>query len=287
VKPNVFFGIISLIKRIPILITIPGLGSVFSSDQLKYKFYQKLILTLYKLIARNHCYFIFENPSDQNLFLNKNICSSVNSSISPGAGIDLHKFTFSTEPTLTKNKIRVLFAARMIYGKGLERLIKAVDALNMQGCNFQLDVAGILDNESHESIPEKKIIQWHQQGKINWLGQVQDIPRLLKDVNIVALPTTYAEGLPRILLEAASIGRAIITTNNAGCRSLIKHNYNGLLVNPKDTEQLIRALHAYQDRDMRASHGRRSRKIIEQKFTLNHVIDCYQKAYVTLLTKTT
>jgi len=285
VKPNLFFGLIARIKRIPILITIPGLGSVFSSNSLKSKLYQKIILSIYKLTAKNNCYFVFENPSDKNLFTEQTICSPDNSSVSPGAGIDLNKFKLSTDIISPDKKIRVLFAARLIYGKGLEDLIQAVEILNRTHQNFQLDVAGIFDNESPESIPKEQISSWQKQGRINWLGQVDDIPTLLKNVNIVALPTTYAEGLPRILLEAASAGRAIVATGSPGCNSLIEHNYNGQLVAPKNIEQLVSALQVYTNRDLRILHGLRSRKLIEKKFTMGHVIDCYKKAYEVLLSQ--
>lgn len=286
VKPNLFFGLIARFKKIPILITIPGLGSVFSTDSLKFSLYRKIILFLYKVIAKNNCYFVFENPSDKRLFTKLSICAPQNSALSPGAGIDLDKFNLSTDPVSSHKKIRVLFAARLIYGKGLEDLIKAIDLLNQKRQIFQLDVAGIIDAESPESIPQSQISYWQQAGKINWLGQVEDIPSLLKEVNIVALPTRYAEGLPRILLEAASAGRAIVTTDNPGCNSLIRHNYNGQLVAPRNIEQLASALHAYKDRDLRVLHGQRCRKSIEDKFTIDLVIDCYKEAYNTLLSST-
>ncbi|WP_250657398.1 glycosyltransferase family 4 protein [Alkalimarinus coralli] len=283
VKPNLFFGLIARSRKIPILITIPGLGSVFSTGSLKFSVYRKIILFLYKVIAKNNCYFVFENPSDKRLFTKLSICAPQNSALSPGAGIDLSKFKFNADIASPDNKIRVLFAARLIYGKGLEDLIKAIDLLNQKRKIFQLDVAGIIDAESPESIPQSQISYWQQAGKINWLGQVEDIPGLLKEVNIVALPTRYAEGLPRILLEAASAGRAIVTTDNPGCNSLIKHNYNGQLVAPRNIEQLASALQVYQDRDLRLLHGHRARQSIEEKFTIDFVIDCYKEAYDFLL----
>lgn len=283
IKPNIFFGLIAHMKKIPILIVIPGLGSVFSSKGLKYKCYRKIVLMLYKFIGKNRCYFIFENPDDKLLFVRQDICSDNNSMVSPGAGVDINEFTFSTDVEHSDERIRVLFAARLIYGKGLEDLVQAIEILNKQKQYFQLDVAGIFDHESTEAISESQILAWEKQGKINWLGQVSDMPSLLCQVNIVALPTTYAEGLPRILLEAAAAGRAIIATDSPGCNSLIEHNYNGQLVRQKDIEQLVSALKSYQSRDLRVLHGTRNRELIENKFTMNHVINCYQKAYEILL----
>lgn len=283
IKPNLFFGIIARFKKIPILITIVGLGSIFSSNSFKYRVLQKATLLAYRFIGKGKCHFIFENTDDQKLFFRNNICTTQNSSISPGAGIDLATFKPSLDLEADDGLIRVLFAARLLYGKGLEQLIEAVEQLNKEEVIFRLDVAGIIDNESLEAIPKSQIDKWNQEGKINWLGRCENMPRLLSQVNIVALPTTYSEGLPRILLEAAACSRPTIATDTPGCNNLIKHGYNGLLIQPGNSAQLANALETYKNKDLRVLNGQRSRKIIEERFTTEHVIKSYQKAYQQLL----
>ncbi|VFS24088.1 galactosyl transferase [Salmonella enterica subsp. enterica serovar Typhimurium] len=108
--------------------------------------------------------------------------------------------------------------------------LKQKKILRQKNIHFVLNVAGILAEDDKDAIPLELIHHWHNEGLINWLGRSSNVYELIQKSNIVALPSIYPEGVPRLLLEASSVGRACIAYDTGGCDSLIIHNYNGLIV---------------------------------------------------------
>ncbi len=193
-----------------------------------------------------------------------------------GAGIDLARFSPSLAP-LNKN---VLFGARLLKEKGLECLVRAKRELEKQGLSFTLNIAGIIDNDVSSAIPLSQVTDWASSRDINWLGNVQDMPKLIKENDIVCLPTTYGEGVPRILIEAASCQRAIITTDVVGCREIVSHNVNGLLARPGDVVSLASCLRTLLESDDKTlEFGVQGRKKVEEEFSQEMVFEKTLKVY--------
>jgi len=285
VKPNIFCGFLALIFSIPIIITIPGLGTVFSSSGRKYALLRQLIVFLYKCVGKNNkSFFVFENSSDMQQFLNCGICNKQRCSLVSGAGVDIKSFSYTPEQDILGSPMRVLFAGRLLFGKGLEDLIAAVKKLRAKGKNVRLDVAGIIDSDSREAIPLSQIEEWSRHHEINWLGQVEDMAGLLSDVHIVALPTRYGEGLPRILLEASACGRPVITTDVAGCRDFVENGKNGILVTPGAIDQLVSAIESLESVKVRETMGKAGRRKVEKDYTSKKVIQHYSKIYSYFMT---
>ena len=280
IKPNLFFGLLARIYSLPILVTIPGLGTVFSSAGLKYSVLKAVIGFMYRVIGKNSkSWFVFENHEDRQRFLDDKVCTEANSVVVPGSGVNIEQFSYVPEAEDREGEIVILFAARLLRGKGLDDLVQAVRQLNGHNRRFRLDVAGIIDSDTREAIPLAEIERLHSEGEINWLGQVQDMPALLAAVHVVALPTRYGEGLPRILLEAAACGRPVVTTDMPGCREFVRDGVNGRLVTPGSVEQLSAALASLQDREERVRLGLAGRHLVEQEYTQDKVVEQYRSIY--------
>ncbi len=281
IKPNVYGGLVNrfFFDR-PIIYSVTGLGAVFSSTSLKFVLLRGFVTVLLRLISTRKSRFVFENSEDYNLFTDIGILKYSNGTVIKGAGIDLTRFGPSSPPI---NK-SVLFAARLLKDKGLHCLVDAKNILAKRGVDFTLNVAGIVDSDVSSAIPLCQIEQWSSDGTINWLGNVQDMPRLIGNNDIVCLPTTYGEGVPRILIEAASCQRAIVTTNVQGCREIVAHGKNGLLAEPGDTVSLADNLQKLLlDRNKLIDFGSCGRKKVEREFSQEMVFERTQQVYNDLL----
>ncbi|MEZ9135597.1 glycosyltransferase family 4 protein [Vibrio sp. 10N.286.52.B1] len=277
IKPNIYAGLLNrLFFNKPIIYSVTGLGAVFSSNSIKFNLLRRIITTLYKCISISKSRFIFENGEDYKLFDEIGVLKYENGRVVKGAGIDLARFSPSMSP-LNKS---VLFGARLLNEKGLACLVEAKQILESQGVEFTLNVAGIIDSDVSSAIPLSQVEAWASSGAINWLGNVQNMPKLIKENDIVCLPTTYGEGVPRILIEAASCQRAIITTDVVGCREIVSHNVNGLLAQPGDAISLANCLRALLENDEKTlEFGIQGRKKVEEEFSQEMVFEKTLKVY--------
>ena len=133
-------------------------------------------------------------------------------------------------------------------------------------------------------MPAATIAGWEHEGVIRALGQVETMHDLLRDVDLVVLPTTYGEGVPRILLEAAASGLAIVANDVPGCREIVKHGINGLLVQPRDTAALAQAISRLAtDPEERARFGRAGRDAAVAEFDERIVISDTMAVYRELM----
>ena len=116
---------------------------------------------------------------------------------------------------------------------------------------------------------------------VNYIGSRSDVPDVLSISSVFVLPSYYREGIPRILLEAATVGLPIITTDMPGCREVVKHNRNGWLVNPRSTKSLVEAIEkAIKLKSAQLSLiGERSKHYVSSKFSLDQVSDSYASIY--------
>ncbi|WP_413111975.1 glycosyltransferase family 4 protein [Thaumasiovibrio sp. DFM-14] len=280
IKPNLMFGLIALLTKTPILITIPGLGSMFSQTTLLSRSVATVVMFFYRIVGLNtKAVFIFENSQDKQLFLDKSICKASDAVTVPGSGVNLAEYQASPITT-EKQPLKLLFAARLLEGKGLRELLETVKELKAEGEDIELNVAGIIDDDSNESIPLHEIETWHRDGHIRWLGQVNEgMCQVIASNDAVVLPTRYGEGLPRILIEANACRRAVITTDIGGCREFIQNGRNGILVPVCDASALKKAIRRLLDREYCAELGAWGRERVEEAFTDKHVVDSYTKIY--------
>ncbi|HIF9435019.1 TPA: glycosyltransferase family 4 protein [Photobacterium damselae] len=275
IKPNIYVGLINRLVKKRVIYAITGAGIVFSSKKIKFKLLKLAITRLYRLISNNNSRFIFENNQDYQLFDSLGILKN-NGYVVYGAGVDLTVFHYS-KPIYSNS---ILFAARLLREKGLNDLISAINILKERNFICQIKVAGIIDDDSNSAIPIEEIKQHEESGDIIWLGQVSDMVTVIHSCDLVCLPTTYGEGIPRILIEGASCGRAIIATNAGGCSDLIIDNVNGYLVPKNDPFALAEKIYTLiSDRNKILNMGEKARFIVEEKFSTQLVCDDTYKVY--------
>ena len=284
IKPNIYVGLLAHIIQRPYILSITGTGVIFSGKSLMVRIMRPVVQLLYKSCNQNvNRRVVFENREDHEYFVSTGLCKAQQAVTILGAGVDTSKFIASAENL--KQPVNLLFASRLLWDKGLGDLIEAGKLLRQRGLVFSLEVAGIIDKSTINAIPEAQIKEWTDKGLMHWLGTVKDMPALIANANIVVLPSFYGEGVPRILIEAAASGRAIITTDMPGCREIGRHKINALLVAPENVAALANALETLiTDIELRLQLGQQGRKIVEQEFSERQVIAETQSLYKGLLT---
>jgi glycosyltransferase involved in cell wall biosynthesis len=257
-----------------------GLGFVFSSSQIKAKIIRLLIRPVLKaLLRRKNAWMIFQNPDDLELFNNLGLIEPDRSVIIRGSGVDINEF----EQTPDVNNIPVIMlASRMLWDKGVGEFVDAAKRAHEENLKAKFIIVGDIDKDNPMSISVSTLKKWTDEGYITWDGHSNNMSEKLSSASVVCLPS-YREGLPKVLLEGAAIGRPLIATDVPGCREIIINNVNGILVKLKDVDSLYNAIKVLVlNSEMRFRMGQESRVLIETKLSANIIntqtLDLYKTA---------
>lgn len=260
--------------------SIPGLGYMFTSSDIKARILAPLVKRLYRISLQN-TQVIFQNPDDIVDFSRLGLVSETQSHLIMGSGVNMAKFS----PVVKRDdKIRFLFASRLLHSKGVLEFIEAAGVLKRLRDNVEFLVAGSSDLGNPDAISLSVIKGWVGNDNIDYLGHVADMKGLLDKVDVMVLPTTYREGVPRILIEASACGLPIITTDYPGCREVVKHNLNGILLQSVKVESLVeKMMMLIDDVGCRKRMGKESRRLAVELFSEEKVIsktlEIYEKSF--------
>ena len=259
--------------------TIAGLGYLFSGEGLKPKLLRLILLPVFKRTFKNtRTKLIFQNPDDQALFLKRGLANETQCHLIRGSGVDTTQFPHTPEPK-TDTPI-ILMPTRLVIEKGIATFIEATKILQSKGIKAKYQIAGGISTSNPNAITEPQMHQMLNGSPVEWLGKVTNMPALYQSASLIVYPSYYGEGIPKVLLEAASTGRAIITTNHPGCREAVTDGENGLLVPVKDPQALANAIETLlNDPKMRLKMGQNSRKKAEEEFAVERIVEQTLRLY--------
>lgn len=232
-KPNLLAGLaVRLVNwfrrpKIRFVAMAPGLGRVFSAHGNRVRRLRQWIVTRALRVGfkGHHAIALFENGADRTVFVDLGITPFDRTSVISGAGVDTALYKPGT--AREAGKCRVVFASRLLRSKGAEVVIEAASRLQARNVPVEFIVAGDPDDRDIDAVDMTKM---KLPPNLRFVGYCDDVPALLDTADVVLLPTTYQEGLPRILLEAAAMARAIVATDIEACRRIVDHGTNGYLV---------------------------------------------------------
>lgn len=272
IKPVLYGGIAARIARVPAIVSaITGLGYVFSTRRKRTRLLKRLVKIGYRSAFRHpNIAVVFQNPDDRADFLRENIVRSQCAVLIKGSGVDMREFAPRAVPAA--GSPLVICASRMLYSKGIGDFVAAAEQLLRAGLKARFALVGDSDPANPKSISHAELAAWASDTGIDWWGPREDMPKIMAQADVVCLPS-YREGVPKVLIEAAAAGRAIVATDVPGCREIVRHEENGLLVPPRDITALAAALERLiTDPSLRARMGARGREIAVLEFSLEHVI---------------
>lgn len=282
IKPVIYGSIAArMLSSIPVVNAISGLGYVFSQRE-QARQLRHIALRLYRFALRHpHSKVIFQNPDDIQVFRRHRIVREDQIVLIRGSGVDCAVFQPAPKPD---GEPIVVLASRMLWDKGVGEFVEAARMLRREGVKARFVLVGDSDEGNPTAVPRDQLQRWHNEGVVEWWGYRSDMNRVFSAAHIAVLPTFYPEGLPKVLLEAAASGLPMVATNIPGCREIVRHGINGILVEPKNTAQLAEAIkRLIFDKELREQYGRRAREIAVAEFSLDLVVRQHLDLYSELL----
>jgi glycosyltransferase involved in cell wall biosynthesis len=279
IKPNIYGSLVAGWLGIPVINNITGLGEAFSRSGPA----AAIVRNLYRLALKRSRTVFFQNNEDRQLFVDARLVAPASTARLPGSGIDTRHFACAALPDA--NPLCFLLVARLLWDKGVGQYVEAARLLRARGIPARLQLLGFTDDANPQSVSAREVATWEAEGLVEYLGVSHDVRREIALADCLVLPSYYREGTPRTLLEAAAMGRPIITTDSNGCRDVVNDGVTGYLCRPRDAADLadkMAKLIALTG-DERAAMGRRGREKIEREFDERIVIDRYLAAITAAL----
>lgn len=278
IKPVIYGGIAARLSPVKgVLAAVPGLGFIFTASGVRATLLRGVISLLYRLALRKrNLLAVFQNPDDRNTLVNIGAVTHEKCVLIRGSGVDLKQYQAVPEgsglPVVT-------FAARLLRDKGVIEFVEASRILALRGVEAKFQLVGDPDPGNPTSVSPDDVARWLEEGVVQCLGYQSDMPTILSRSHVVALPS-YREGLPRVLVEAAACGRAVVTTDVPGCRDAIERDVTGLLVPMRDASALADAIQNLIDNPIsRREMGQAGRKLAEREFAIESIAAQHLKIY--------
>ena len=265
-KPVLYGSLAALVVRGPAVVNaLAGMGFLFTSASRPATVLRAVVSRLFRfLLNSGRNLLILQNPDDEAMMVNGGLVAAQRVRLIRGSGVDIERFSPTPEASTTPV---VMLPSRMLWDKGVGEFVEAARLLRMRGVTARFVLVGNGDPDNPASISDSQIKTWHDRGMVECWGHCADMPVTLAKAHIVCLPS-YREGLPKVLLEAAACGRPLIATDVPGCREIVRHGHNGLLVPLRDAAGLANAIeHLLGDTDLRRAMGQRGRQMVESEFS--------------------
>lgn len=290
-KCAVYGALAARMARVPATVNaVAGMGYVFASDSMKAQALRPIVTGLMRQsLSHGNSRVILQNPEDAEMFAALRLAPRYKVRLIRSSGVDTALFSPTGDEADASQPLRVLLAARLLWEKGIREFAEAAALLRQQGRRIEFLLAGTPDPGNPGSVPQAEVEHWQQQGVLKWLGHVDRMPELLRTVDVMALPSYYREGVPKSLIEGASSGLALVTTDLPGCREVVsEHGVDGLHVEPRSAESLASALARLDDdRQLLRRLGSQARSRALQHFdhrgVIQETIDVYNELLVTPL----
>jgi glycosyltransferase involved in cell wall biosynthesis len=284
IKPVLLGGVVARLAGVrAVVAAISGLGFVFLAKGLRATVRRLIVCFLYRLaLGHRNLKVIFQNPDDRASLTRLVQLTSDKVEVIRGSGVELTKFVYTPPP---HGIPIVMLAARLLADKGVREFVQAAGLLKRRGINARFCLVGNVDPANPSSLTYADLAQWASEGVVELWGHRSDMPQVLSAAQIVVLPS-YREGLPKVLIEAAACGRAVITSDCPGCCDAVDPEVTGLLVPVRDTEALANTLEVLiNDPERCLSMGIAGRSWAERTFDVRMVVAAHMRIYQELIGK--
>lgn len=260
-----------LYNKSAVILSISGLGHIFTEKNFKTKILSFLFIRIIKIITNLKKTMVIVQNKDDYVFFRKILkIKKKKIKIIKGSGVDINRFF----PRKNQKERLVLFPGRLLLNKGIIEFYESAKIINKKHKDWKFLIAGASDYKSPVLIKKYKLKEILKKSYITYLGHVdyKKMPKLLNKISIMCLPS-YREGMPMVLQEGASSGLPIITSDVAGCNEVIINNRTGFLVKLKSVKMLVEKLmFLIENINLRQKFGKEGRKFAVKNFDENLII---------------
>jgi glycosyltransferase involved in cell wall biosynthesis len=282
IKLNVYGGLAARFAKTRSIATVTGLGWLFTERNLKARLGAAGYKVLYRIAFSKCDKVFFLNRDDLGIFIRSQLLSHAKAGVLPGSGVNTDRYSLAaiSEQAPTHSGVRFLLMARMLWDKGVREFVEAADMVRQRYPDAEFTLLGPIDGDNRSGIPLDRIKDWEAKKIIRYAGSTDDVRPYLAASDAVVLPSFYREGVPGSLLEAMSMERPVITTDNVGCRETVEEGKNGYIVPAKDAVALAGACMKLIEAspEERARMGQYGRKKVLKEFDERIVVDAYMNA---------
>lgn len=268
-KPILYGSLAAWVAGVPTVINaFAGLGYAFADERSRLlRWCMKTALRT--LLSVGHSVVLVQNHDDQDRLVEEGVVPASRTRIIAGSGIDVSVYSVQPQPFGIPI---VLLPARMLWDKGVREFVEAARHLKRKGVQARFILVGRRDEHNPATIPESCLTGWVKEGVVEWWGHREDMVSVYGAATLVVLPSYYGEGLPKVLLEAAACGRAMVATDMPGCRDIVRDRDNGILIPPRDSTALAISIEELlTDGRKREAMGRRGRELAVAEWSVPEI----------------
>ncbi len=273
-KPNVYASLVAHQLHIPVINNVTGLGSVVNESGIK----QKFIMWLFKTAYRGSSCIMFQNSTNKKLAKKLGWVKGT-SKLIPGSGVALDRYPVQEYPDggngIDGEPVIFNYIGRILHDKGVDDFIAAAKIIKRKYPNTEFNMLGFI--EPTESHYEAELEELGKLDIVHYRGSQKDVKPWIRRAHAIIHPSTYGEGMSNVLLENASSGRPIITTNNPGCQETVDNGVSGFIYSGGDVDALVRAIEQFvaMENEKRMQMGLKGRQKVEKEFSREVVIKAY------------
>jgi galacturonosyltransferase len=274
-KPNVYASVAARQLGIPYINNVTGLGSVMNKTGIMRAF----IMSLFKNAYSGADCVMFQNSTNMQLAIDAGMIKG-DYRLIPGSGVNTDRYPLQPYPEggdgIEGEKIVFNYIGRILHDKGVDDYIEAAKRIKKIYPKTEFNMLGFI--EPTEKHYEKKLEELGKQEIVLYRGSQKDVRPWIARSHAIIHPSTYGEGMSNVLLENASSGRFIITTDNPGCKETVINNKTGYIYKGGNVDDLVKKIKSFlaMNNDTRKAMGNDGRHYVEEYFSRNIVIDAYK-----------
>ena len=276
IKPNIYGSLAAAACHIPSVAVVTGLGYSFARQNWLYR----TVSFLYKRALKKTTEVWFLNQADADLFTRGKLVDPEKIKLLPGEGVNSQYFApAGYRPVARSKTFQFLMSTRLLKSKGVRIYAEAARILKQKKLDLRVVLIGFFEKNHPDSITELELRVWQRRGLLQYSGFAHDVRPFLRQADCFVFPSFYSEGIPRCLLEAASMEIPIITSRNRGCTEVVEDGVNGLLVNPSDAADLAGKMEAMIQLSVarRQEMGKAGRQRVLERFDVEKIMDFYDQ----------